>query len=100
MAGIVALTGKAYSAKLKPSAATLARLRETHGDIETSFQKHFGYGYDALTESEARYLANFRPADTVRARILAAGEQGNPPNLRGESQAEGLASAPASQQVE
>lgn len=67
----VALTGKQYSAKIQASADTLASLREKHGDIETDFRAATGYGFDALTESEARYLANFKPADTVRARILA-----------------------------
>ncbi|MBL9177816.1 MAG: hypothetical protein JNM65_07120 [Verrucomicrobiaceae bacterium] len=98
VAGIVALTGKAYSARLSPSAETLARLRETHGDIETSFQKHFGYGFNALTESEARYLANFRPAEKVRNRILESGH-GPGEAVLPEEQEEGLASAPAAQQV-
>jgi GNAT superfamily N-acetyltransferase len=73
--GAVALTGKQYSAKLKPSTETLDQLREKFGDIESQFQAATGYGFGALTESEARYLANFKPADTVRDRIIAAGSQ-------------------------
>jgi hypothetical protein len=73
--GAVALTGKQYSAKLNPSTETIEQLREKFGDIEPQFQAATGYGFDALTESEARYLANFKPADTVRDRILAAGRQ-------------------------
>ena len=67
----VALTGKQYSAKIQASADTLAALREKHGDIETDFRAATGYGFDALTESEARYLANFKPAQSVRDRIAA-----------------------------
>ena len=70
--GAVALTGKQYSAILKPTPATLSVLRAKHGDLETAFRDATGHGYDCLTESEARYLANFKPAYAVRDRILAA----------------------------
>lgn len=73
--GAVALTGKQYSAKIEPSTETIKALRDKHGDLEPAFKAATGYGFDALTESEARYLANFRPADAVRARILEAGRQ-------------------------
>lgn len=73
--GSVALTGKQYSAKLKPSAETLKALREKHGDLESDFKAATGYGFDALTESEARYLANFKPTQSVRDRILEAGRR-------------------------
>lgn len=81
--GAFALTGKQYSAKIALSPDTLQALRDKHGSIESDFQAATGYGFDALTESEARYLANFRPADAVRARISEAGrtasQGGNPP---------------------
>lgn len=73
---IVALTGKQYSAKLSPNPETLQRLREKYGDIEQDFRAATGYGFDALTQSEARYLAGFEPAQSVRDRVLAAGKQG------------------------
>lgn len=66
---VVALTGKQYSSKLSPSEATLRQLRDKFGDIEDGFKQATGYGFDALTESEARYLANFKQADAIRARI-------------------------------
>lgn len=72
MVGAVALTGKQYSAKLRPSDEILAKLREKHGDLENDFRIATGYGFDSLTESEARYLANFKPAVAVRDRIAAA----------------------------
>lgn len=73
--GIVALTGKQYSAKLTPNPETLQRLREKYGDIEQDFRAATGYGFDALTQSEARYLASFEPAQSVRDRVLAARKQ-------------------------
>jgi GGDEF domain-containing protein/adenine/guanine phosphoribosyltransferase-like PRPP-binding protein len=75
--GTVALTGKQYSAKIALSEQTLGNLREKFGDIEQQFQRATGHGFDVLTESEARYLINFKPADAVRDRILAEGRQGS-----------------------
>nr|RDS95200.1 PLxRFG domain-containing protein [Cereibacter sphaeroides f. sp. denitrificans] len=72
----VALTGKQYSAKLALSPETLQALRDKHGDIEPDFIRATGYGFDALTESEARYLARFKPPEAVRDRILAEGRRG------------------------
>ncbi|WP_120967051.1 phosphoribosyltransferase [Comamonas sp. lk] len=75
VAGVIALTGKQYSAKIQPSAATLASLRQKHGDLENEFRAATGYGFDALTESEARYLARYEPADRLRDRISAEGHR-------------------------
>ncbi|MGX0617628.1 orotate phosphoribosyltransferase-like protein [Cupriavidus metallidurans] len=72
---VVALTGKQYSAKLNASPETLQRLRDKYGDIEQAFRAATGYGFDALTQSEARYLASFEPAQSVRDRVLAAGNE-------------------------
>ncbi len=67
------LTGKGYSSKLALSDDTLAQLRAKHGgDLETWWKAHFGYGFDFLTESEARYLVRSPDADAIRDRILAA----------------------------
>lgn len=74
--GVVALTGKQYSAKLTPSNETLQQLRAKHGDIEQDFRDAVGYGFAALTESEARYIANFKPVESIRDRITAAGVEG------------------------
>lgn len=80
--GAVALTGKQYSATLRPAPETLSALRAKHGDLEQDFIAATGHGFDSLTESEARYLAKFKPAQAVRDRILAArdgGSDGNRP---------------------
>lgn len=85
VSAVVALTGKQYSAKIQPSPETLASLRQKHGDLEDQFRAATGYGFDALTESEARYLARFEPAQRLRDRIAEEGrrageraDQGNP----------------------
>ncbi len=69
----VALTGKDYSARLALTDATLNQLRNSHGaELEHWWQERFAHAFDALTESEARYLARTEDADTVRNRIVAA----------------------------
>lgn len=73
----VALTGKDYSATLRLSPDTLRELRGKFGDVEEDFRAATGHGFDALTESEARYLVRFRPADAVRNRITEGGRQGS-----------------------
>lgn len=73
--GSVALTGKQYSATVQLDPATLKELRDKYGDIESSFKSATGYGFESLTQSEGRYLANFRPSDTIRNRILEAGNK-------------------------
>lgn len=76
VAGVIALTGKQYSATIQPSADTLAALRQKHGDLENEFRAATGYGFDALTQSEARYLARYEPAQRLRDRILDEGRRG------------------------
>jgi hypothetical protein len=76
--GATALGGKAYSAKLRLEDATLKELRAQHGrDLETWWHAAFGYGFDRLTESEARYLIRADDADAISARIVAARRSGN-----------------------
>lgn len=71
----VTLTGKPYSARLSPSAAQLKALRERHGNAsEQWWRQKFGHAFDALTESEARYLARTESFDRVR-NLIAAAEQ-------------------------
>lgn len=68
----VSLTGKPHSAKLAPSTARLQELRAKHGtELEHWWKDRFGHGLDALTESEARYLARTETLDAIRNRIAA-----------------------------
>lgn len=66
------LTGKPYSAKLALTNDTLLRLRERHGELENWWQEAFSYGFDRLTESEARYLERSDDIATIRNRLAAA----------------------------
>ena len=74
VAAAVALTGKQYSAKLSPSPELLSKVRERFQSVEDQFRAATGYGFDALTESEARYLAKYDDAQSVRDRIIEAGQ--------------------------
>ncbi len=81
ISAVVALTGKQYSAKIQPSTELLNQVREQYGDIESDFRAATGYGFDALTQSEARYLAKHNNAESVRNRIIEAGRKtGQQPN--------------------
>lgn len=73
--GVFALTGKQYSAKLKLDPALLGQLIDKYGDIEHEFRAATGYSFQALTQSEARTLAHFKPSESVRNRILTAGNE-------------------------
>ena len=74
----VALTGKPHSARLAPTPERLNELREKHGnELEKWWIEHFAHTFDALTESEARYLARTEAADTIRDRIAAAEQAGD-----------------------
>ncbi len=67
-----ALTGKPQSAILALSPATLARLRAVHDQaLENWWREQFGFGFEQLTESEARYLIARTDAERIRAEILA-----------------------------
>lgn len=68
----VSLTGKPHSAKLALTGQRLNELRSKHGtELENWWVERFAHSFDALTESEARYLARTETADTVRNRIVA-----------------------------
>lgn len=69
--GAIVLTGKPFSAKIALDEMRLEALRNKHGDLETDWRECFGYGFDCLTESEARYLENTPDAQRIRDRILA-----------------------------
>ena len=71
--GATALTGKGYSAKLSLSEETLRGLKGKHGiELEKWWIAAFGYSFERLTESEARYLTRADDAHTISARIVAA----------------------------
>ncbi|MGH9853278.1 MAG: phosphoribosyltransferase, partial [Blastocatellia bacterium] len=71
--GATTLTGKAYSAKLKLTEETLQALRRKHGnELEQWWIATFGYSFERLTESEARYLARADDAHALSTRIVAA----------------------------
>ncbi|MBI4205244.1 MAG: phosphoribosyltransferase [Betaproteobacteria bacterium] len=73
------LTGQAYSAKLVSVETTLAALRAKHGkELEDWWRSTFGYGFERLTESEARYLTRAEDADIIRNRLAQARRQANP----------------------
>jgi hypothetical protein len=75
--GCVVLTGQARSAKIALSRQTLSALRSKHGSLEPWWHSQFGFGFDALTESEAVYLLRV-DADTIRDRISEAGQSDLP----------------------
>jgi hypothetical protein len=69
----VVLCGKAYSAKLRLTPEALEALRQKHGrELEEWWFATFGYGFERLTESEARYLTRSPDAHTIRTRLIAA----------------------------
>jgi hypothetical protein len=71
--GAIALTGKEYSAKLRLEQGTLEALRNKHGRrLEEWWIATFGYGFERLTESEARYLTRIDDADLIPKRLAAA----------------------------
>lgn len=75
--GATALTGKSYSANLRLTMVTLEKVRLKHGkELENWWIERFGFGFDCLTESEARYLLNTSDAERIRNRIVAAVEAG------------------------
>ena len=82
---ISALTGKDYSAKLRPNTADLAVLRKKYPELEAFWYEEFGYGFDRLTSSEANYLCTVKghTFDTIRDRILAERRQGGASNHSG-----------------
>lgn len=73
--GAFALTGKPHSARLVVTPARLQSLRLKHEALEHWWQHKYGYGFDCLTESEARYLENSEDADHIRDRITAAEQE-------------------------
>jgi len=74
--GAMTLTGKAYSSRLALTTETLNALRAKHGNLESWWREQFGFGFEALTESEGRYLLRAEDADTIRNRLAEAKQKG------------------------
>lgn len=70
---VTTLTGKEYSSILAITNETLIALRSKYNELETTWKEPlFGYGFDCLTESEARYiLKSNQNANAIRDRIIA-----------------------------
>ena len=76
--GATVLTGKPYSATIALNHQTLSALRRKHDDdFEGWWQERFGYAFDRLTESEARYLVRSPDADTIRTRLAEEEQEGS-----------------------
>ncbi|WP_164170911.1 PLxRFG domain-containing protein [Stenotrophomonas maltophilia] len=77
-----ALTGKDYSRKIALNSQSLADVRERFGSIEPWWRDQFGYGFEGLTESEARAILTLDKgrldADALRDRVA----EGRVPGLR------------------
>jgi len=70
--GFISLTGQSRSAKIGSRSETLVELRKKHAALETWWRRHFGFGFDSLTESEAIDLLRV-DADTIRSRLSEEG---------------------------
>ncbi|WP_414609728.1 PLxRFG domain-containing protein [Stenotrophomonas pavanii] len=70
-----ALTGKDYSRRIALNSQSLAAVRERFGSIEPWWRDQFGYGFEGLTESEARTILTLDKgrlhADALRDRVAA-----------------------------
>ena len=71
VAGYTALTGRQDSALIGLTKETLSALRQKHGTLENWWESQYGFGFDRLTESEARYLLRAEDADTIRNRLAS-----------------------------
>lgn len=75
-----ALTGKNYSRKLSLDSSTLAEVRGKYGSIEPWFRETFGYGFEGLTQSEARTILTFDRGvlspEQLRDRLAASRDAG------------------------
>jgi hypothetical protein len=65
VSGATVLAGQDYSAELALSDAKLAELRRQHGHIEYWWRQRFGFGFESLTASEARFLSRARTAEGI-----------------------------------
>jgi len=70
--GATVLTGNDYSAQLALADEKLAELRRQHGHIEYWWRQRFGFGFESLTASEARFLSRARTAERIIEGLEAA----------------------------
>jgi hypothetical protein len=63
--GATVLTGKNYSAKLASTDFQIAALRRQHGHVEDWWRRRFGFGFECLTASEARYLSRTPTSERI-----------------------------------
>ena len=76
--GATVLAGNPYSAKLSVENTQIHELTSEHGEtLRDWWRERFGFDYDCLTSSEARYLIRTPSADRIRGRIAAAVEAGS-----------------------
>jgi hypothetical protein len=76
--GATALTGKTYSAKLRPDGQVLSDLRRKYGEpLEEWWSATFGYSFERLTQSEARYLTRVDNAHAIPERLALARRAGD-----------------------
>lgn len=71
--GATALMGKDYSVNVTLDDGQLSELRGKHGQLEQWWRERFGFGFECLTASEARYLGKIRTHEEIRARIEGVG---------------------------
>jgi hypothetical protein len=71
--GATVLTGKSYSAKLASNDLQIAALRRQHGHIEDWWRQRFGFGFECLTASEARYLSRTATSERIIEGLEAVG---------------------------
>jgi hypothetical protein len=63
--------------------------RAKHGqDFEEWWKERFGYGFDCLTHSEARYLERAEDADAIRERFLEARQSEVLPDVAGPAESD------------
>lgn len=68
--GATVLTGKDFSAEIAVTPSMLNDLRKQHAKLEIDWQQHFGWGFECLTQSEARYLERTPDAQRIRDRVF------------------------------
>ncbi|SDG70876.1 MULTISPECIES: phosphoribosyltransferase [unclassified Duganella] len=69
--GATVLAGDNGYADLAVSNKALGELRSRHGHIEYWWRQRFGFGFESLTASEARYLSRARSSENIIASLEA-----------------------------
>ncbi|MRW91799.1 hypothetical protein GJ699_17530 [Duganella sp. FT80W] len=69
--GATVLAGDDCNAELALTGTILSELRSRHGRIEYWWRQRFGFGFECLTASEARYLCRVRSSESIIASLVA-----------------------------